>query len=168
MGQNTHPEGLLASPSQAGEPSLMVCLSSFKTRLKSWNLPQLGRLGNGGADSPSQCLSVSLGTFLSQCCESESEVVQSCPTLCDPMDVACTKLQRPWDFQDKSTTGVACHFLLQGIFPTQGSNPGLSHCRQTLYHLSHQGSPGQVYLSVSQPLSVSLSTSPSFNGPNSQ
>ena len=55
--------------------------------------------------------------------------------------VACTKLLRPWDFQGKST-GVGCHFLLQGIFPTQGSNPGLSHCRQTLYHLSHQGSPG--------------------------
>ena len=34
-----------------------------------------------------------------------------------------------------------CHFLLQGIFPTQGSNPGLLHCRQTLYPLSHQGSP---------------------------
>ena len=33
------------------------------------------------------------------------------------------------------------HFLLQGIFPTQGSNPGLPHCRQTLYHLSYQGSP---------------------------
>ena len=37
-------------------------------------------------------------------------------------------------------TGVGCHFLLQGIFPTQGSNPGLLHCRQTLYHLSQQGS----------------------------
>ena len=33
------------------------------------------------------------------------------------------------------------HFLLQGIFLTQGSNPGLSHCRQILYCLSHQGSP---------------------------
>ena len=33
------------------------------------------------------------------------------------------------------------HFLLQGIFPTQGSNLGLLHCRQILYHLSHQGSP---------------------------
>ena len=40
-------------------------------------------------------------------------------------------------------TGVEGHFLLQGIFPTQGLNPGLSHCRQTLYHLSHQGSPSQ-------------------------
>ena len=38
-------------------------------------------------------------------------------------------------------TGAGCHTLLQGIFPTQGSNPGLLHCRQILYHLSHQGSP---------------------------
>ena len=36
-------------------------------------------------------------------------------------------------------TGVDCHALLQGIFPTQGSNPGLLHCRQILYCLSHQG-----------------------------
>ena len=35
---------------------------------------------------------------------------------------------------------VGCHFLLQEIFPTQGLNPGLPHCRQTLYRLSHQGS----------------------------
>ena len=38
-------------------------------------------------------------------------------------------------------TGVGCHFLLQGIFPTQGSNLGLLHCRQILCHLGHQGSP---------------------------
>ena len=37
--------------------------------------------------------------------------------------------------------GVGCHVLLQGIFPTQGSKPGLPHCRWTLYHLSHKGSP---------------------------
>jgi len=37
-------------------------------------------------------------------------------------------------------TGVNCHFLLQGIFPTQGLNPSLLDCRQTLYLLSHQGS----------------------------
>ena len=43
----------------------------------------------------------------------------------------------PWDFPGKST-GVGCHFLLQGTFPTQGSNPALPHCRQMLYHLSHQ------------------------------
>ena len=44
--------------------------------------------------------------------ESESEVAQSCPTLCDPMD---TRLLHPWDFLGKST-GVGCHFLLQRIF----------------------------------------------------
>ena len=33
-----------------------------------------------------------------------------------------------------------CYALLQGIFPAQGSNPGLPHSRQILYHLSHQGS----------------------------
>ena len=43
-------------------------------------------------------------------CSRESEVAQSCPTLCDPLD---TRLLRPWDFLGKST-GVGCHFLLQG------------------------------------------------------
>ena len=41
----------------------------------------------------------------------------------------------PWDFP--GNTGVDCHFLLQGIFPTQESNPGLLHCRQILYRLSY-------------------------------
>ena len=41
---------------------------------------------------------------------------------------------------------MGCHFLLQGIFPTQESNPGLPHCRQMLYCLSHQGSPSISYL----------------------
>ena len=35
-------------------------------------------------------------------------------------------------------TRVGCHALLQGIFPTKGLNPGLPHCWQTLYHLSHK------------------------------
>ena len=34
-----------------------------------------------------------------------------------------------------------CHSLLQGIFPTEGSNPGLLHCRKILYHVSHQEKP---------------------------
>ena len=41
----------------------------------------------------------------------------------------------------RKNTGVGCHSLLQGIFPTQGLNPGLKHCRRILYQLSHQGSP---------------------------
>ena len=36
-------------------------------------------------------------------------------------------------------TGLSCHFLLQGIFPNPGLKPGLLHCRQILYHLTHQG-----------------------------
>ena len=51
-----------------------------------------------------------------------------------------TRLLRPWDFPGKNT-GVGCHFLIQEIFPTQGLNLGLLHCRPTLYCLSHQGSP---------------------------
>ena len=47
----------------------------------------------------------------------------------------------PWNPSGKNS-GVGCHFPFQGIFPIQGSNPSLQHCRQILYHLSHQGSPG--------------------------
>ena len=50
-----------------------------------------------------------------------------------------SRLLCPWNFPGKNT-GVGCYFLLQGIFPTLGLNPGLPHCRQTLHHLSHQGS----------------------------
>ena len=45
-----------------------------------------------------------------------------------------------WNFSGMNT-GVGFHFLLQEIFPTQGLNPGLLHCRQILYSLSHQASP---------------------------
>ena len=40
---------------------------------------------------------------------------------------------------------MGCHFLLQGIFPTQGLNLGLLHCRQIFYQLSHEGSPNSNY-----------------------
>ena len=52
-----------------------------------------------------------------------------------------TRLLCPWDSPGRNT-GVGCHFLLQEIFPTKGSNLGLPYCRQTLYHLSHQGRNG--------------------------
>ena len=55
-----------------------------------------------------------------------------------PHGLQSTRLLCPWDFPGKSTR-VGCHCLLQEIFLTQGLNPGLPHCRQTLYHLSHQG-----------------------------
>ena len=46
--------------------------------------------------------------------------------------------QAPLGDSPGKNTGVDCHALLQGIFPTQGSNPGLLHCRQILYCLSQQ------------------------------
>ena len=49
------------------------------------------------------------------------------------------RLLCPWDSPGKNTWGGSCS-LLQGIFPNQRSNPGLLHCRQILYHLTHQGS----------------------------
>ena len=60
-------------------------------------------------------------------------VTKPCPTLCDPMDSTCQG-----DSLSKNT-GVGFYVLLWGIFPTQGSNPGLPNCRQILYCLSHQG-----------------------------
>ena len=48
-------------------------------------------------------------------------------------------------------TGVGSHFLLQGLFPIQGSNLGLPHCRQILYHLSHHGKPLRWYLYKNSP-----------------
>ena len=57
------------------------------------------------------------------------KVAQLCPTLCDPMDCGNSA---------GHNTGVGSLFLLQGIFPTQGLNPGLPHCRQILYQLSNK------------------------------
>ena len=70
----------------------------------------------------------------------------SCPTLCDPMDYSPPGSSVHGDSPGKNTE-VGCHALLQGIFPTQGLNPGLPHCRQILYLLSHQGSPWDVIYS---------------------
>ena len=55
-----------------------------------------------------------------------------------------TRLLCPWNSLGKNT-GVGCYSLLQGIFPTQGLNLGFQHCRQSLYHLSHQGSPLKAF-----------------------
>ena len=62
-----------------------------------------------------------------------------------PHGLQPTRLLCPWDFPGKDT-GVGFHFLLQGIFPTRGSNPGHLHCRQSLYRVSYKGSP---YISLS-------------------
>ena len=72
------------------------------------------------------------GAFLAPLCE--VKVTQSCPTLCGPMVYTVHGISRG------QNTGVGSLSLLQEIFPTQILNPGLLHCRQILYELSHQGS----------------------------
>ena len=67
-------------------------------------------------------------------------VTKSCTTLLWPPCTVLIRLLCPRNSPDKNT-GVSCHFLLQGIFPTQESNLGFLLCRQILYQLSHQGIP---------------------------
>ena len=67
--------------------------------------------------------------------QSESE---SCSVVSDSL--WSHGLYSPWNSPGQNT-GVGCHSLLQGIFPTQEPNSGLSHCRWILYQLSHQGNP---------------------------
>ena len=66
------------------------------------------------------------------------EVAQFCLTLCDSMDLSLPGSAIHGILQVRI---LGCYFLLQGIFPTQGSNPGLLHCRQMLQPLSHRGIP---------------------------
>ena len=63
-----------------------------------------------------------------------------CLTLCGSMDDSPPGFSVCGGSPGKKTV-LGCHALFQGIFPTQGSNPGLPHCGQILYHLSHQGNP---------------------------
>ena len=71
-------------------------------------------------------------------------VAQSRPTLCDPARLLCL-----WDSPGKNA-GVGCLSLLQGIFPTQGSNPGLLHCRQTCSLSEPPGKPLRVNAKMTQ------------------
>ena len=65
--------------------------------------------------------------------------LQSCLTLCDPIDCSPLGSSVHGDLPGKNT-GVGCHALLQGIFPMHGSN--LHSNRRVLYHYRHLGSPG--------------------------
>ena len=76
--------------------------------------------------------------FVVLCCAQLLSHVQ----LCNSMDCSLPGSSVLGDSPGKNT-GVGCHDLLQGIFLTQGSNPGLLHCSQILHCLSHQGSPLQ-------------------------
>ena len=73
-------------------------------------------------------------------CESESRSVVS--NFLQP-----NGLYSPWDSPGQNT-GVGNLSLFQGISPTQGSNPGLLHCRRILYQLSHKGNPCQTVSNI--------------------
>ena len=85
-------------------------------------------------------------------------VTQLYLTLCDPMDCSPPGSSVHAD-SPGNNTGVGCHALLLGIFPTQGLNPGLRHCRKILYCPSQQGSPPKprfMYLSSVSPTGTFL------------
>ena len=107
------------------------CPFKRKTANLWWNLPLIGCLKN---DSPVKapddtCMS-SDWTWLPSDHQKRKELVaQSCLILCNPMNCSFPSMEF-----SRQNTGVDCHSLLQEIFPTQGSNPGLLHFRQVLYH----------------------------------
>ena len=90
-----------------------------------------------------QCPPVQLLSQLLLCC---CVLTKLCLTLLRPHRLQPTSLLRPRDFPGKNT-GLGCHFLLQGIFPTQGWNPHLLHWQADSLPLSHQGSPAAILVS---------------------
>ena len=89
-------------------------------------------------------------------------LTQSCSTICNPMDCTLSGSSVHRD-SPGNNTGMCGHALLQGIFPTWGSNPGRLHCRQILYHLSHQGSP-RILAWVAYPFSRGSSLPRNWTG----
>ena len=102
--------------------------------LQPWSPSALGELDV-------LCSASSWQTFVTELsCAVLCLVAQLCSTLWDLIVCSPPGSSVHGDSLGKNTE-VGCQALLQGIFPTQGSNPGLSHCRQILYYLSYQGSP---------------------------
>ena len=95
--------------------------------------PPPGDLPDPGIE-PLSLTSPALVGGVSNTSATKVKVAQSSPTLRPHV------IYSPWNSPDQNI-GVGSLSLLQGIFPTQGSNPGLPHCRQILYQLSHKGSP---------------------------
>ena len=92
-------------------------------------------------------------------CFLQGRAVLSRVHLCNPKDCSPPGSSVHGDPPGKNT-GVGCHALLQGIFPTQGSSPGLPHCRWILYSLNHQGKGGLLLLLLSRFSRVQLCATP--------
>ena len=122
-----------------GQNPCSSSLSHTQLVSKTWHCPLSIR--NLSADHPS-CRSRTVKAtvtssldhrFLERFCM-KVKVAQSCPTLCDTIGP-----YSPWDSPGQNT-GVGSLSLLQGVFPTQGSNPGSPYCGRILYQLSYEGS----------------------------
>ena len=121
---------------------LLLCLQSFTA---SGSFPMILFFTSGGqsivASASASVLPMNIQCWfpfrlidlILQSSESESHFVVS-------SSLQLHERYSPWNSPGQNTV-VGNHSLLQGIFPTQGSNPGPTHCRWTLYQRSHQGSP---------------------------
>ena len=122
-------------------PWSIVCqapLSMGFSRQEYWSglpFPTPGDLPNLWTEPTSPTLA---GVFFTTEPLGKVKVVRLCPVLHDPHG-----LYSPWNSLGQNTR-VGSLSLLQGIFPTQGSKPGIPHCRRILYQLSHQGSPSII------------------------
>ena len=115
----------------------LVCLHPVSPGFVRWSQSGSPTFGNqGGVSFASFLLIIKVNTNSQmESPKVKVKVAQSCPTLCESMD--CNS---PWNSPGQNT-GVGSLSLLQGILPTQGSNPGLPHCRRILYQLSHKEGP---------------------------
>ena len=130
-------------PKDTGVGSLSLLQGIFPTQESNWGLQhwrwilyQLSCQGSPGVrwrEAWSQMEVVEKNFNIWQLCESESHSVVS-------NSLGPHELYSPWNSPGQNT-GMGILSLLQGIFPTQGSNPGLPHCRWIFYQLSHKGSP---------------------------
>ena len=130
--QSLSPVRLCATPWTA---TCQAPLSMGFSRQEYWSglpFPPPGNLPDPGIKTSPQSPALK-GGFFTTSTTWKVKGAQLCPTLCDPMDYTWNSLGQ--------NTGMGSLSLLQGIFPTQGSNPGLLHCRRILYQLSHKGSP---------------------------
>ena len=114
------------SPSQIPRKTWSNTSCALSHWLLNWNLPS-------GHSSPLKLLWKKLSLKLSSTLYWTLYVSNSLR----PHRMQPTRLLCPWDFPGKNTR-AGSHFLLQGIFPTQGSNLGFLHCRRAA--VSHQGS----------------------------
>ena len=125
----THMSGVLAGMARH-LPPCGVLFSGELTELV--HMAEAVQEGRNGKYKVSQGLALELSNVIFiPLVKVKVKVDQSCPTLCK---------YSPWNSPHQNT-GVGSLSLLQGIFPTWGSNPDLPHCRRILYQLSHKGSP---------------------------